>query len=71
LSRPFDRVAVVVAAVSTAVFARFLALGRPDLLATRPMADLFDIQARNLLDGHLSGPPGTSGSRSSSSTDGR
>jgi hypothetical protein len=61
LSRPFDRVAVVVAAVSTAVFARFLTLGRPDLLATRPMADLFDIQARNLLDGHLSGPRGTFG----------
>lgn len=53
--------AVVIAAVSTAVFAWFLTLGRPDLLATRPLADLFDVQARNLLDGHLSGPPGTFG----------
>lgn len=58
VDRRFAALSAVVGIASTAVFTRMLTLGRGDLLADRQLSDVFDVQARALLDGHLDVAPG-------------
>ncbi len=57
--RRFARVAAAVGVLSTAVFTWILTVGRWDLLAQRQLSDVFDLQARAMLDGHLDVAPGS------------
>ncbi len=57
--RRFAWVAGATGVLSTAVFTWVITLGRADLLAQRPFSDVFDVQARAMLDGHLDVPTGS------------
>ncbi|HEX2576037.1 MAG TPA: hypothetical protein VHK88_06785 [Aquihabitans sp.] len=59
--RAFARIALAVGAVSVLAFTWSLTLGRGDLAQARGFAEVFDLQARALLDGRLAVPEGSLG----------
>ncbi len=59
--RAFVRMAAAIGLVSVLVFGWFLTLGRPNLVQYRGFGEVFDLQARALLQGRLSLPAGSLG----------
>ena len=57
----FGRLAVAIGVVSGLTFLWLITVGRPNLVPTRDFGDVFDLQARALLDGRLSMPDGSLG----------
>lgn len=60
-ARHFRRLAVAVGVVSGLTFLWLITVGRPNLVPARDFGDVFDLQARALLDGRLSMPEGSLG----------
>ena len=56
LDRDFRLVALVVGLVSLITFAWLVSVGRGDLTQSRTFGDVFDLQARAMLQGHLAVP---------------